>query len=101
MMFAAFLVQPKLPTRALRPEILHLHRQRRCDSREGVGEGGDQRPVAQIPYDRVSSDKLATEPTLSGYEAMAMLRKGQVRNISGNDIRAQATFIAGLFQVAA
>jgi IS6 family transposase len=39
--------------------------------------------------------------TLAGYEAMAMMRKGQVRNISGNDIRAQATFIAGLFQVAA
>ena len=28
--------------------------------------------------------------TLAGYEAMAMIRKGQVRNISGNDIRAQA-----------
>jgi transposase-like protein len=39
--------------------------------------------------------------TLAGYEAMAMIRKGQVRNISGSDIRAQATFIAGLFQVAA
>jgi transposase, IS6 family len=39
--------------------------------------------------------------TLAGYEAMAMMRKGQVRNISRNDIRAQATFIAGLFQVAA
>jgi IS6 family transposase len=35
--------------------------------------------------------------TLAGYEAMAMMRKGQVRNISGRDIRAQATFIAGLF----
>jgi transposase-like protein len=39
--------------------------------------------------------------TLAGYEAMAMMRKGQVRNISGNDIRAQTTFIAGLFQIAA
>jgi IS6 family transposase len=39
--------------------------------------------------------------TLSGYKAMAMLRKGQVRSISGHDISAQATFIAGLFQVAA
>src|SRR5271156_4216290 len=39
--------------------------------------------------------------TLAGYEAMAMIRKGQVRNIGGNDIRAQAAFIAGLFQVAA
>jgi hypothetical protein len=32
---------------------------------------------------------------------MAMVRKGQIRNISGNDIRAQAIFIAGLFQIAA
>src|SRR5215211_403279 len=39
--------------------------------------------------------------TLAGFEAMAMIRKGQVQNIGGSDIRAQATFIAGLFQVAA
>ena len=39
--------------------------------------------------------------TLAGYEAMAMIRKGQVRDISGRDIRTQAAFIAGLFQVAA
>jgi IS6 family transposase len=39
--------------------------------------------------------------TLAGYEAMAMIRKGQVRNIGGSDIRAQAKFIAGLFEVAA
>ena len=39
--------------------------------------------------------------TLAGYEAMATIRKGQVRNINGSDIRAQAEFIAGLFQVAA
>jgi IS6 family transposase len=38
--------------------------------------------------------------TLAGYEAMAMIRKGQVQNISGSDISAQAEFIAGLFQVA-
>ena len=39
--------------------------------------------------------------TIAGYEAMAMIRKGQVRNISGKDIKAQAEFIAGLFQIAA
>jgi transposase, IS6 family len=39
--------------------------------------------------------------TLAGYEAMAMIRKGQVRNIGGRDIKAQANFIAGLFQAAA
>jgi IS6 family transposase len=39
--------------------------------------------------------------TLAGYEAMAMVRKGQVRKIGGRDMQAQATFIAGLFQASA
>jgi hypothetical protein len=38
---------------------------------------------------------------LAGYEAMAMMRKGQVRKISGHDIQAQAAFIAELFDLAA
>jgi IS6 family transposase len=32
---------------------------------------------------------------------MAMIRKGQVRNLGGRDIRAQAAFIAELFVIAA
>jgi transposase, IS6 family len=39
--------------------------------------------------------------TLAGFEVIAMIRKGQVQNIGGRDIRAQATFIAGLFKIAA
>ena len=39
--------------------------------------------------------------TLAGYEAMAMIRKGQVRYIGGRDMRAQAGFVAELFQIAA
>jgi transposase-like protein len=39
--------------------------------------------------------------TLAGYEAMAMIRKGQVRKVGGRDMRAQASFVAELFQVAA
>jgi len=39
--------------------------------------------------------------TLAGYEVMAMVRKGQVRKIGGRDMRAQASLIAELFQVAA
>ena len=38
---------------------------------------------------------------LAGYEAMAMVRKGRVRSIGGRDMRAQASFVAELFQVAA
>jgi hypothetical protein len=32
---------------------------------------------------------------------MAMIRKGPIRTIGGSDIRAQGSFIAELFQVAA
>ena len=39
--------------------------------------------------------------TLAGYEVMAMVRKGQVRRIGGRDMRAQATFVAELFDIAA
>ena len=39
--------------------------------------------------------------TLAGYEVMAMMRKGQVRNVGGRDMWAQASFVAELFQVAA
>ena len=39
--------------------------------------------------------------TLAGYEVMAMVRKGQVRKVRGRDMRAQASFVAELFQVAA
>ena len=39
--------------------------------------------------------------TRAGYEAMALVRKGQVRGIGGRDMRAQAAFVAELFQVAA
>jgi transposase, IS6 family len=39
--------------------------------------------------------------TLAGFEAMAMIRKGQVRNIGGRDVQAQTAFIADLFQMAA
>ena len=39
--------------------------------------------------------------TLAGYEAMAMIRKGQVYNVGGQDMKAQATFVASLFGVLA
>ena len=38
--------------------------------------------------------------TLAGYEAMAMIRKGQAHNVGGRDMQAQAAFVAGLFKAA-
>ncbi len=39
--------------------------------------------------------------TLAGYEALAMIRKGQVVSVPANDMGAQRDFIATLFRVAA
>ncbi len=39
--------------------------------------------------------------TLAGYEAVAMMRKGQVKTVGGRDMKAQAIFVAALFQIAA
>ncbi len=41
------------------------------------------------------------ERTLEGIEAINMIRKGQVKRLSGNDAIGQAKFVASLFQIAA
>ena len=43
----------------------------------------------------------AAKRTIEGYEAMHMLRKGQVRWVASNDVRAQVRFIHLLFGIAA
>jgi hypothetical protein len=40
-------------------------------------------------------------PALVGFEAMVIIRTGQVRNIGGDDIEAQAALIPELFQLTA
>lgn len=39
--------------------------------------------------------------TLRGYEAMNMLRKGQVQGVAKGDIRVQVEFVSQMFGVAA
>ncbi len=41
------------------------------------------------------------ERTLEGIESINMIRKGQVKRLSGNDAQGQAKFVLSLFQVAA
>jgi transposase-like protein len=41
------------------------------------------------------------ERTLEGIEAMHMMRKGQVKRLSGTNARGQAKFVASLFRIAA
>jgi transposase-like protein len=43
----------------------------------------------------------AARRTVEGYEAMHMLRKGQVRWIAGDDVRRQLRFVNKLFDLAA
>jgi IS6 family transposase len=43
----------------------------------------------------------AAPRTIQGYEAMHIIRKGQVRSLSGSDVRRQNWFINELFEVAA
>ena len=49
---------------------------------------------------RIGSLRTAKR-TLAGCEAMALVRKGQVHNVGGRDMKAQTTFVAGLFGAAA
>jgi hypothetical protein len=42
----------------------------------------------------------ATRRTIQGYEAMHIIRKGQVRWLSGSGVRRQNRFINELFEVA-
>jgi hypothetical protein len=44
---------------------------------------------------------LAAQRTIPGYEAMKIIRKGQVRWLSGSGVRRQNRFINELFEVAA
>jgi IS6 family transposase len=61
----------------------------------------DHRRIKRLVRPGLGFGNLRTaRRTLAGFEAMAMIRKGQVRNIGGRDIQAQTTFIAGLFQMA-
>jgi IS6 family transposase len=41
------------------------------------------------------------ERTLEGIESMNMIRKGQVKRLSGDDVQGRAKFVASLFQIAA
>jgi transposase, IS6 family len=43
----------------------------------------------------------AARRTIQGYEAINILRKGQVRRVSGEDVRRQNRFIDGLTEFAA
>jgi len=73
---------------------------RSCHASHDVEQ--DHRRIKRLIRPGLGFGSLSTaRRTLAGYEALAMIRKGQVRNIGGSDMRTQATFVAGLFGIAA
>jgi transposase-like protein len=62
----------------------------------------DHRRIKRLVRPRLGFGRFRTaRRTPAGYEAMAMISKGQVYNINGHGIRAPTAFVASLFQVAA
>ena len=82
-------------------ELWRSSRLRQCKFLNNVVEQ-DHRRVKRLVRPGLGFGSFHTaRRTLAGYEAMAMVRKGQVRGIGGRDMRTQASFLAELFQVAA
>ena len=82
-------------------ELWRFARLRHCKFLNNVVEQDHRRVKRLVRPGLGFGDFHTARRTLAGYEAMAMVRKGQVRGIGGRDMRAQASFIAELFQVAA
>jgi transposase-like protein len=62
----------------------------------------DHRRIKRLVRPGLGFKSFATAtPTIAGYEAMAMIRKGQVVGASANDVVAQRVFIATQFGAAA
>ena len=81
-------------------QLWRFSRLRQCKYLNNIVEQ-DHRRIKRLVRPRLGFGGLRTaRVTLAGYEAMAMIRKGQAYNIGGRDMRAQAAFVAELFQVA-
>ena len=82
-------------------ELWRFSRLRQCKYLNNIVEQ-DHRRIKRLVRPGLGFGCLQTARlTLAGYEAMAMIRKGQVHTIGGRDMPAQATFVAELFEVAA
>jgi transposase-like protein len=80
-------------------ELWRFSRLRQCKFLNNIVEQ-DHRRVKRLVRPGLGFGSFHTaRRTLAGYELMAMIRKGQVRDIGGRDMRAQSTFIAKLFQI--
>ena len=82
-------------------ELWRFSRLRQCKYLNNIVEQ-DHRRIKRLVRPGLGFGGLETaKRTLAGYEAIAMIRKGQVHNIGGRDMQAQVAFVARLFEVAA
>ncbi len=82
-------------------ELWRFSQLRQCKYLNNIVEQ-DHRRIKRLVRPGLGFGSLRTaKRTLAGYEAMAMIRKGQVHNIGGRDMTAQTALIAELFEVAA
>jgi IS6 family transposase len=82
-------------------DLWRFPRLRQCKYLDNIVEQ-DHRRIKRLVRPGLGFGSLRTaRRTLAGYEAMAMIRKGQVHNIDGHDMQAQNDFVSGLFQIAA
>jgi transposase-like protein len=82
-------------------ELWRSSRLRQCKFLNNIVER-DHRRVKRLVRPRLGFRSFYTaRRTLTGYELMAMVRKGQLRKIDRRDMRAQATFVTELFQTTA
>ncbi len=82
-------------------ELWRFSRLRQCKYLNNIVEQ-DHRRIKRLVRPGLGFGSLATaRRTLAGYEAMAMIRKGQVHGIGGRDMQAQRALVASLFRVAA
>jgi transposase, IS6 family len=82
-------------------ELWRSSRLRRAKLLNNIVEQDHRRVKRLVGPGLGSGGFRTTRRPLAGYEAMAMVRKGQVRSIGGRGVRAQASFVAELLQVAA
>jgi transposase-like protein len=82
-------------------ELWRFSRLRQCKFLNNIVEQDHRRVKRQVSPGLGLGSFHTARRTLAGYEVMAMIRKGQVRSIGGRDMRAQAEFVASLFELAA
>ncbi len=82
-------------------ELWRFWRLRQCKYLNNIVEQ-DHRRIKRLVRPGLGFGGLRTAKwTLAGYEALAMIRKGQVHTIGGRGMPAQTAVIADLFEAAA